>query len=301
MMGDVSGAFACKTARRRRVEIRGLELHLLEWGSAARTGVLLLHGGAAHAHWFDAIATLPAERHHVAALDQRGHGESAWARPPAYATEDFAGDIVGVIDRLGWSSAVLVGHSMGGHNAIACAAWHPDRIRGLVIVDSRPEIPAERLAQMKERGERPVRRHPTVEAAVAAFRLLPPETSADPPLLAHLASESVAWLDGAVSPRFDPACYAGRVPVDGWRLLPRITAPTLVVRGERSPILPRLMAERLCAELPDARLVEIEDAYHHLVLDRPEAFAHELRGFLDGLDGSGVGAGAAASGRPVAS
>ena len=136
---------------------------------------------------------------------------------------------------------------------------------------------------------------------MAAFRLLPPETTADPALLAHLARESVAWRDGTVSVRFDPACYAARVPVDGWRLLPRITAPALVIRGERSPILPRPMAERLCAELPAARLVEIPDAYHHLVLDRPDAFARELRGFLDGLDGSGLGAAASASGRPAAS
>jgi pimeloyl-ACP methyl ester carboxylesterase len=61
------------------------------------------------------------------------------------------------------------------------------------------------------------------------------------------------------------------------------------------------MAERLRAELPTARLVEVQDAYHHLVLDRPDAFAHELRGFLDGLDGSGVGAEAFAPGRPAAS
>jgi pimeloyl-ACP methyl ester carboxylesterase len=280
----VSGAFACGTARSRRVRVSGLDLHLLEWGPAAPSGVLLLHGGAAHAHWFDAVATAVADDRHVAALDQRGHGESAWAEPPAYATHDFAGDIVGVLDALGWASAVLVGHSMGGHNAIGCAAWHPERVRGLVIVDSRPAIPAERLAQMKERGERPLRRHPTVEAAVAAFRLLPPDTMADPALLVHLGRESVAWRDGAVSLRFDPSCYVARVPVDGWPLLPRITAPALVVRGERSPVLPRPMAERLCAELPDARLVEIQDAYHHLVLDRPEAFVQELRGFLDALD-----------------
>jgi hypothetical protein len=56
------------------------------------------------------------------------------------------------------------------------------------------------------------------------------------------------------------------------------------------------MAERLRAELPAARLVEIQDAYHHLVLDRPDAFTHELRGFLDGLDGPGGRAGVPASG-----
>ncbi len=232
------------------------------------------------------------------ALDQRGHGESAWAAPPAYATEDFAADIVGVLGTLGWDSAVLIGHSMGGHNAIGCAAWYPERLRGLVIVDSRPAIPADRLAQMKERGARPHRRHPSVEAAAASFRLLPPETRADPALLAHLARESVTSQDGAVSLRFDPACYAARVPADGWQLVPRISAPTLVVRGELSPILTRPMAERLRAEISGARLVEIPGAYHHLVLDRPEAFVHEVRGFLDDLDTRGT---AAASRRASAS
>jgi pimeloyl-ACP methyl ester carboxylesterase len=266
------------------MEVGGLALQALEWGPAGRSGVLLLHGGAAHAHWFDAVAAPLAERRHVVALDQRGHGESQWAQPPAYATRDFARDLVGVMDCLGWATAVLVGHSMGGHNAIGCAAWHADRVRGLVIVDSRPAIPAERIAQMRERGARPHRRHPTVEAAAAAFRLLPPDTTADPALLAHLAQESVAWQDGAVILRFDPACYAAREPVDGWLLLPEIVAPTLVVRGELSPILPRSMAERLAGGLRDARLVEVPGAYHHLVLDEPEAFTKAVLEFLDDLD-----------------
>jgi pimeloyl-ACP methyl ester carboxylesterase len=211
-------------------------------------------------------------------------------------------DLLGVLDALGWARAVLVGHSMGGHNAIAGAAWHPARVRGLVIVDSRPTIPAERLAQMKERGVRPPRRHPTLEAAVTAFRLLPPDTVADPVLLGHLARESVAGRDGAVSLRFDPACYAAREPVDAWPLLSRITAPTLVVRGERSPILPRPMAERLRAEIPGARLVEVPEAYHHVVLDRPDAFTRALRDFLDDLDAGTAGeADATRRVRPVAS
>ena len=296
----MSGAFACETARNRRVEVRGLDLHVLEWGPAGRTGVLLLHGGAAHAHWFDAVATALGEHRHVVALDQRGHGESAWATPPAYATEDFAADIVGVLGALGWDSGILIGHSMGGHNAIGCAAWYPERLRGLVIVDSRPAIPAERLAQMKERGARPHRRHPSVEAAAAAFRLLPPDTRAEPALLAHLARQSVTWQDGAVSLRFDPVCYAARVPADGWQLVPRVTAPTLVVRGELSPILTRPMAERLRAEISGARFAEIPGAYHHLVLDRPEAFVAEVRNFLDDLDARAA-AGAAASRRASAS
>jgi pimeloyl-ACP methyl ester carboxylesterase len=289
-MAAVSDGFACETARSRRLELNGLALQVREWGAPASTGILLLHGGAAHGHWFDRVAPALAARRHVAALDQRGHGESDWARPPAYATEDFAADVAAAVKRLGWREAVLVGHSMGGHNAMACAAWHPGRVRALVVVDARPAIPEERLAQMRERGERPHRRHPTVEAAVAGFRLLPPETVAVPGLLAHLARASVAWRDGAVSLRFDPACYAARKPVDAWPLLPRVAAPALVVRGEHSPILPRDMAERLAAELPRGRLVQIAGAHHHLVLDRPREFVAALGGFLDELDAAGPGA-----------
>lgn len=271
----------CEAARTRVVEVGHLALRLLEWGERGRPAVCLLHGGAAHVHWFDAVAPVLAGRFHVVALDQRGHGESAWASPPAYATEDFAADLAGVLDALGWERAAIVGHSMGGHNAMAFAAWHPGRTRALVIVDARPALPPERLARMRERGERPPRRFESREAAMAAFRLLPPDTVADPALLGHLAGESVTRRDGAWSYRFDPACYGTRQPADAWPLLSRITAPTLVVRGEWSPILPRDMAERLREAIPGARLAEVAGAYHHLVLDRPAETARLLDGFLD--------------------
>src|SRR5262249_1528211 len=152
-----------------------------------------------------------------------------WAHPPAYATEDFAADLLALLDRLGWAEVTLVGHSMGGHNAMAFAAWHPARVRALVVVDARPSIPPERVERMPEGGRRPPRRHPTLGAAAAAFRLLPPDTVADAGLLAHLARVSVVEHDGAFTLRFDPACYGERRPIDVWPLLPRITAPTLVV------------------------------------------------------------------------
>jgi pimeloyl-ACP methyl ester carboxylesterase len=115
---------------------------------------------------------------------------------------------------------------------------------------------------------------------VAAFRLLPPDTVADPALLGHLAEAGVTPADGGFVNRFDPAAYAARRPVDGWSLLGRITAPTLVVRGGHSPVLPREMAERLRAAIPGAGLVEIPDAYHHVILDRPAAVAAALADFL---------------------
>ena len=274
--------FGCETARRRFVEIDGLRLSFLEWGIAGRPVLCFLHGGSAHAHWFDLVAPAFADRFHVIALDQRGHGESQWAQPPAYATENFAADLLGVIDALGWRRVALIGHSMGGHNAMSFSAWHPDRVSALVIVDSRPAIPTDRLDRLRRRGERTLRPYPTREAAAQSFRLLPRETAADPAFLAHLGAAGVVERDGAWVYRFDPASNSGRRPVDAWSLLDRIAAPTLIARGELSPVLPRVMADKLRAAIRSATLAEIPASYHHLVLDNPAGFVQTLDAFLAG-------------------
>jgi pimeloyl-ACP methyl ester carboxylesterase len=255
-------------------------LHMLETGPPEAPPICFLHGGAAHAHWFDRVIPAFAERFRIISLDQRGHGASAWAKPPAYATQDFASDLLALLDHLGWARMALVGHSMGGHNSMAFSAWHPERVSALVVVDSRPQLPPDRIDRMRERGQRPPRLHPSQEEAVRSFRLLPKETTADPALLRHLAHAGLIHTDGGYRYRFDPACYANRQPVDCWPLVPRITAPALVVRGELSPILPVDMAARLGAAIPRAEVAEIKGAYHHLTLDAPDAFARVLDRFL---------------------
>src|SRR5439155_1573350 len=189
-------------------------------------------------------AVVPAfvDRFHVISLDQRGHGESGWAPDGKYGTEQFASDLREVMDAMRWGRVVVVGHSMGGHNAMGFSAWYPDRVRGLCVVDSRPSLPAERLEAMHRRGHRGPRRHETLAAALASFRLLPSETTAAPELLAHLGRQGIAERDGRFLYRFDPNAKGARRPVDGWALLPRIQAPTLLVRGGLSPIMPAEMA-----------------------------------------------------------
>ena len=76
--------------------------------------------------------------------------------------------------------------------------------------------------------------------------------------------------------RFDPACEQTRMPVDCWALLPRITAPTLVVRGEHSLILDREVAERMVKTLPSGALAEISGAHHHVTFDAPRALADAI-------------------------
>lgn len=276
-----SRPFACESARRRTIHSGGLELHALEWGVSGRPALCFLHGGSAHAHWFDEVVLPFIDRFHVISLDQRGHGRSDWPRPPAYGTEDFASDLRAVMGLFGWERMVLVGHSMGGHNAMAFAAWHPQCVEALVVVDSRPAIPGERLDRLRARGRRVLRRYPTATMAEGSFHLLPRETMARPAVLAHLAREGLVQRDGAWVYRFDPACNSSRDPVDAWPLLERIAAPTLLIRGGRSPILPPEMAERMLRAIPGASLVEVAEAYHHLMLDAPVAFVAALGSFLN--------------------
>ena len=279
-MSATTTHFGCERARRGSVVVNGLRLSFLEWEAPGRPVVCFLHGGSAHAHWFDHVTPALAGRFHMIALDQRGHGESEWARPPAYATESFASDLLGVFEAFGWRQAALVGHSMGGHNAMSFSAWHPDRVSALVIVDSRPSIPVDRLDRLRTRGMVTLRPYPTQEAAAASFRLLPRETVADPALLAHLGRSGVVQRDGHWVYRFDPASNGQRQPVDAWTLVDRITAPTLVVRGELSPNFTREMADKLRAAIPGAKYVEIPGAYHHLMLDNPQAFVQAVDPFL---------------------
>lgn len=282
MITSPSGSprFGCASAVRRSLSVNGLRLSALEWGIPGRPGLCFLHGGSAHAHWFDRVAPAFADRFHVISLDQRGHGESQWPASPAYGTESFVSDLLGVRAALGWDRMILVGHSMGGHNSMAFSAWHPELVRALCVVDSRPSIPTDRLHVMHRRGHRGPRRHPTLESAVRSFRLLPKETVADPAFLEHLGREGIVERDGGFLYRFDPNSNGMRAPVDVLPLLERIEAPTLLVRAEHSPVLPVPMATEMLARLRRARLVEIPGAYHHLVLDAPAAFTEALDAFL---------------------
>jgi pimeloyl-ACP methyl ester carboxylesterase len=265
----------------RFVTVDGLRLRYRDWGGDGRP-LLALHGAAAHAHWWDPVAPHLAGRFRVLALDWRGHGRSAWPRPPAYGSEDFAAELAGVIAALRLESVVVAGHSMGGHNAMAFAAWHPDRLARLVVVDARPHVNYERLRALQRRAPRPQTEFPSLAAALACFRLRPPETTASPALLRTIARHGLVRLpSGRWRYRFDPACERTRMPVDCWALLPRIIAPTLVVRGEHSTILDRDVARRMAKTLPSATLDEIPGAHHHVTFDAPRALADAILAWLD--------------------
>src|SRR5688572_22350086 len=118
MSAQLNNTAALKPApyRDEFVEVAGLKLHVLDYGTAGKPPMLCVHGGAAHAHWFDFVAGGFTGNYHVRAIDQRGHGDSQWDRstPPDYSYQRYAADLHELIEKLDLRDFILVGHSMGG-------------------------------------------------------------------------------------------------------------------------------------------------------------------------------------------
>jgi len=269
---------ACGTPR--AVEVADLRLLLHEWGSPGRRPILLLHSLAAHSHWWDWVAPRVAEEAHVVALDLRGHGGSDWVVPPAYHAEDHARDTLAVLDALGWQAPVVMGHSLGGYIGATLAALHPERVGALVIVDAMTQWNERETAWAMEQAERPAQEFATREDAGGRFRLSPRETTAPAERLRHLGETGVHEArPGVWEPVFDRQVFAHARP-DAWPILPSVICPALVVRGAGSTIMSREAGLRVAATVKRGRLVEIESAYHHLILDDPAQFVSIVTGWL---------------------
>jgi non-heme chloroperoxidase len=111
-----------------------VRLEVLDWGGSG-TPVVLLAGSGNTAHVFDGFAEKLTDTYHVYGITRRGYGASSHPES-GYSDSRLAGDVLRVLDSLHLDRPVLAGHSMGGHEAAALAFAHPDRISGLVIMDS---------------------------------------------------------------------------------------------------------------------------------------------------------------------
>ena len=101
--------------------LRGQRFHYLEWGEPGRPQLLLLHGGNQSAHSWDLVSLHLADRYHVFALDQRGHGDSEWSRELDYTIDAMVADAVAFIADQQLDRPIVFGHSMGGRVTLTMA------------------------------------------------------------------------------------------------------------------------------------------------------------------------------------
>ncbi len=250
------------------LERPGLTLHYEEAGEGPT--VLFTHGFGATAAMF--APTLPAltDAYRVVTWDLPGHGASGSpAEAARYATDEVVGDLGALLDSVGASSAVLVGHSVGGFLSLRFATSHPQRVTALVLVGTGPGYRseagraswnafAERYASALERRG--------LDALETSAELVP-DAHRDASGLARAARGFLVQRDRVVSDA-----------------LSDLTIPALVVVGsDDEAFVPA--ARHMAATMRAAELLMIEGGGHTPNLLRPEAFNASLRRFVDRVAG----------------
>jgi pimeloyl-ACP methyl ester carboxylesterase len=268
------------------ITVHGLPMHYVEWGTPGNPTLVLLHGFQSNAHTWDTFSSVMAATHHVLALDQRGHGDTTWTPDGNYASEAFIGDIVGFIDALHLAPTLLVGHSMGGRHAAMVAADYPAKVQKLVIVDTPAELPPELRARLSQQPDTP----PAPET-FDAFEDVIRQGMAQYPLtpeaeLRHANYHNLyRGADGTWRWRWDLNLLAHRrrnrsLQMDLYTILRRVPCPTLLIRGQHSPLLTSEIAQKMIQSLPHGRLEEIANAAHTVNADNAEAFHVITAAFL---------------------
>jgi len=225
------------------IDARGLRLHYLDWGNETAPPMLLLHGFSGHAHTWDTFARAMCDQFRVLALDQRGHGDSDWAKDGAYTVDDHAADISTFHDRLMLGPVVLVGLSMGGRNAIRYTGLHPGKVEKLVIVDIGPDIAPRGAERVRRMAAEAPEEFATLDEAVAYLRRYATLTSpvAEAALRYRVEHGMKKLSDGRYTWKYDMFLRAQRrqgspPSADLWPVVPQIKVPTLILRGSASDV-----------------------------------------------------------------
>jgi pimeloyl-ACP methyl ester carboxylesterase len=262
-------------------------LHFLEWNPEGTRTVVLLHGNSANAWWWEPVARLLAPNCRLIAIDQRGHGDSEWVRPPAYSPEDYAGDLAAFITHhfRGHEKPIVAGHSMGGLSVLAFARHHPRLARAAVVIDSALTSSRGRDRYLRRLKSLPLVTYPDLETAKARFRLMPDEGGIPEAVVHEVAVHSLARTeDGRWTLKFDRESFFGGDGIHAMETLEAIRIPTLLVRAEHSRIMTAEAAEQARARNPHARLVTIARAHHHVLLEDPAAVASVIEGFAASIE-----------------
>jgi len=264
-------------------------IHYVAWGPPGARGLVFVHGGGAHAHWWTHVAATFATEFRVLALDLSGHGDSGHREQ--YGIEQWTDEVAAVAGagRID-GNPVIIGHSMGGFVTIATAARHASRCSGVIVCDSPvmqpdPEIQSYHL---REAFGRP-RTYKSVEEVIEHFRTVPPQEHYLPYVIDNVARRSLKPVAGGYQWKFDRYIFEqfGR----GMR---SIAAPYLsdvncrlaLLRSECGLVTPGIgadMYERMGRVTP---VIEIPEAGHHAMLDQPLILLTALRSLLADWDHS---------------
>lgn len=275
------------------VDVEGCSIRFLEWGNRANPGLVLMHGGRAHARCFAFIAPLLANQFHVVAYDFSGNGDSGRREeyPQELWVEEFRHVARATRMYEGNRKPFLAGHSRGGDVAMETAARYGSELAGLLLLDTATlmppqpnrQPPGEMIGWRPDMEMRPNKIYPDLETAMGRFRLSPPQPCANDFLMEYMGRHSLTELEGGWTWKFDPvSAYTGfQVGGSGPRRAWTPRCRTAIIYGEKSYFFgPEALPQVKTAAGPSVPVVVIPEAYHHIMLDQPLALASALNAVI---------------------
>jgi pimeloyl-ACP methyl ester carboxylesterase len=255
----------------------GLEVAYDETGSGVP--LLFIHGWPHNRTlWAGQLSGLPTQARCIAP-DLRGFGATTVLGP--YSIEQYADDLVALLDALGIDRAVVCGLSMGGYAALAMLRRHRTRLRGLILVSTRATADTPEGREKRERLVEFVEAHGVdalagrqLEAMVGAttFESRPEVRESLRQMMSAAPKEGVIGALRAMAERPDASA-----------LLPTIDFPTLVVGGAEDTLTPPDELRAMAAQIPRSRIELLAGGGHVCAYERPGAFNHVVGEYLSGL------------------
>ena len=244
--------------------------------------VVLLHGFPLdRSMWSHQQSTVGAI-YRVIAPDLRGHGTSA-APEGIYTVDEMADDVIETLDGLQLTGPVVFGGlSMGGYLVLSIAARYPERVKGLMLMNTRAAADSPEAARVREDLARQVEAAGNAEAVVATMlpRLFTRSTfEHHPHLIARMHHQMARTPARAVAGTLRGLALRP----DRTGLLSRIATPSLVLAGREDQLIPMEESEAMARSLPNARLVTINGAGHVAPLENPKATNEAILTFLESV------------------
>jgi|SRR5579862_2530696 len=264
----------------RRIDVGRLTLNIREIGEGPLA--IFLHGITSNSAIWDPILFNLKDRLHSVAIDQRGHGLSD--KPErGYEAEDYARDVIALIEKLGLGRAILIGNSLGARNSIVTAGLRPDLIQSVIAIDFTPFIEREVMDALETRvkaGDRTFRSRDEIEAYLCdRYPLMPPDA------IRRRAMSAYESIGAELRPRAVPA--AMMQTVIGLReelesALKAVTRPVLIVRGAKSKFVSVEAFEKTRHLRPDLPTLVVPNVDHYVNEEAPEVITKAIFDFVAG-------------------
>lgn len=256
-------------------------------GEKSGSKMVFLHGVMGFGANWKSFANNFVDNFEILVFDQRGHGRS-FKPETGFSPLDYANDLKNITESLGWSKIVLIGHSMGGRNAVKFAEICPEKVQALVVVDIGPIsdlLAMEHIIEMLECIPTPFSsRDEARNFFDNQFIKKYPNQLIKQFLYANLYEKSEGFFDW----RFDKKAILETLKIsrslDMWNEFKSLQMPTLLIRGEKSSDLSNDLYVQTLAKNSNIEGVVIPQAGHWVHVEAPRDTARAISQFLSRHD-----------------